>query len=91
MTTDVLLAGLGGALLVFLLGLFREWWREEREGLLWLLLAEIDHNAEVERTIGEGTWDLLSSEEFPKVSTDTWRDVEGRAAALLPDDLFASR
>jgi hypothetical protein len=91
-TTEVLLSGAVGALIVFLLGAFREWWREEREreGLLRLLLAESDHNAEVIRTIGEGTDDLLGSEDFTKVSTDTWRDVQGRAAALLPDDLFAT-
>jgi hypothetical protein len=91
-TTEVLLSGAVGALIVFLLGAFREWWREEREreGLLRLLLAEIDHSAEVIRTIGEGTDDLLGSEDFTKVSTDTWRDVQGRAAALLPDDLFAA-
>jgi hypothetical protein len=50
---DVLLSGLVGALLVFVLGIVREWWRNEREwrGLLRLLLAEIKHNAEiVERT-----------------------------------------
>ena len=40
---SVLLSGIVGALLVFLLGLAREWWRDERErrGLLVLLLAEI--------------------------------------------------
>jgi hypothetical protein len=49
-----LLGGLGGAVAAFLLGGFREWWREEREreGLLRLLLAEIDRNAEMERTKG---------------------------------------
>jgi hypothetical protein len=31
MTADVLLSGAVGALIVFLLGGFREWWREERE------------------------------------------------------------
>jgi hypothetical protein len=86
---DVLLAGFGGALLVFLLGALREWWREEREreGLLRLLLAEIDHNDEVARTIGETRDDLLGSPDFPSMTTETWRDVQGRAAALLPDDL----
>jgi hypothetical protein len=87
--SEGLLGGLGGAIAVFLLGAVREWWREEREreGLLRLLLAEIDHNAEVERIIGETTWDLLGSPEFPKLTTETWRRVQGRAAALLPDDL----
>src|SRR5215217_1236069 len=89
MTTEVLLAGFGGALAVFILGAFREWWREEREreGLLRLLLAEIDHNDEVMRTIGEVTNDLLGSPAFPLLSTETWRDAQGRAAALLPDGL----
>jgi hypothetical protein len=89
LTTEVLLGGLGGALAVFILGGFREWWREEREreGLLLLLLAEINHNDEVAHTIGEVTWDLLSSKDFPSMSTETWRNVQVRAAALLPDDL----
>lgn len=30
---------------------------------------------------------LLGSEDFRKVSTETWREVQGRVAALLPDDL----
>ena len=57
MTLEVLLAGSFGALGVFLLGIVREWWREEREreGFLHLLLAEIEHNAEVMSIIGEGT------------------------------------
>jgi hypothetical protein len=89
LTTEVLLAGFGGALAVFILGAFREWWREEREreGLLRLLLAEFDHNDEVARTIGETTWDLLSSPDFPSITDRTWRNVQVRAAALLPDDL----
>jgi hypothetical protein len=89
LTTEVLLAGFGGAFLVFILGAFREWWREEREreGLLRLLLAEFDHNDEVARTIGETTWDLLSSPDFPSITDKTWRNVQGRAAALLTDDL----
>ena len=49
----MLLSGAVGAMIVFVLGALREWWREEREGLLRLLLAEIDHNAQVEHTIGE--------------------------------------
>jgi hypothetical protein len=48
-----LLSGLIGALVVFFLGGLREWWRneQERRGLLILLLAEIEHNVEVIRTI----------------------------------------
>ena len=46
LTTEVLLGGLGGALAVFILGGFREWWREEREreGLL-LLLSDLAINS----------------------------------------------
>ena len=46
---EVLLAGSVGALAVFVLGIIREWWRNEceRRGLLVLLLAEMEHNAEV--------------------------------------------
>jgi hypothetical protein len=87
---DVLLSGAVGALIVFVLGALREWWREEREGLLQLLTAEIEHNAEVERTVGETTRDLLSEENFRKLSTVTWRELQGRAAALLHDDLFVA-
>lgn len=89
MSSDVLLAGSIGALVVFLLGIFREWWREEREreALLRLLAAEIEHNAEVFRIIGEATWDLLSSPDFRLLTTKTWHDLQGRAGALLPSGL----
>lgn len=53
-------------------------------------MAEIDHNDEVARTIGEVTWDLLSSKDFPSMRAETWRHVQGRAAALLPDDEFVT-
>jgi hypothetical protein len=84
-----LLGGLGGAVAAFLLGGFREWWREEREreGLLRLLLAEIDRNAEMERTIGETTDDLLGSPNFRHLTAETWRVTQGRVAALLPGEL----
>jgi hypothetical protein len=50
-----LLSGVIGALLVFCLGFARELWRDERErrGILRLLLAEIEHNIEVVRTVRE--------------------------------------
>ncbi len=38
-------------------------------------------------TIGEMTDDLLGSDDFPSLTTETWRDVQGRAAVLLPDEL----
>ncbi len=76
---------------MFFMGWFREWWREERErcGLLRVLLSELEHNAEVVRTVWEGTWDLLSSPDLPSLRTETWRNVQGRAAALLPGYLAA--
>ena len=52
---EFLLSGLIGGLLVFILGVAREWWRDEQErrGLLTLLLAEIEHNGGVIRTVSE--------------------------------------
>jgi len=52
---EFLVLGLIGALVVFILGVAREWWRDEQErrGLLTLLLAEIEHNGEVIRTVPE--------------------------------------
>ncbi len=88
-SAEVLLAGSVGALAVFVLGVVREWWRNERErrGILRLLLAEIGHNAEVCRTIGETTWDLLSAPELPSMRVGTWSDCRVRAAQLLPEYL----
>jgi hypothetical protein len=93
----ILLSGFLGALLVFVLGVAREWWRNERErrGLLRLLLAEIEHNAEVVRTIAERlrrefpVEDLIGHPDFPTLKTRTWVGVRGRAAALLPSGLLA--
>ena len=92
----MLLSGFLGALLVFALGAVREWWRSEHErrGLLRLLLAEIKHNAEVIRTIAERLGqefppeDLIGHPDFRTLKTRTWVGVQGRAAALLPDDLL---
>ena len=55
MTAWILLSGAVGALIVFILGIWLEWRRNERErrGLLRLLRAEIEHNAEVTRTVEE--------------------------------------
>jgi hypothetical protein len=85
-----LVSGLFGALLVFFLGLFREAWRNNREkiGVLRLILAEIEHNAEVSRTLGETTRDLLSSPDLSRsLKTETWSDVRTQAARLLPKEL----
>ncbi len=89
MSAEVLLAGSVGALAVFVLGVVREWWRNERErrGILRLLLAEIGHTAEVCRTIGETTWDLLSAPELTSMRVGTWSDCRVRAAQLLPEYL----
>lgn len=86
MTLELLFSGVVGALIVFVLGLLREWWREEREreGLLRLLLAEIDHNAEVVRTIREETWDLLSSRDFRLVRTDNVARRAGEGCCAAP-------
>jgi hypothetical protein len=91
-TAWVLLAGAVGALTVFLLGIWLEWRRNERErrGLLRLLLAEVEHNAEVTRTVGERTWDLFSSPDFLRsMKMDTWRAARVRGAGLLPMELVA--
>jgi hypothetical protein len=93
---DVLLAGVLGALLVFFLGVLREWWREEQErrGLLILLLADLEHNAEVIRTIydrmdpGQAMEELTAHPHFAIQKAKTWEGVQERAAALLPDDLM---
>ena len=90
MSAWALVSGLVGAVLVFLLGIIREAWRNRREklGVLWLLLAEIRHNAEVVRSIEERGQDLIASADFPfSMRTDTWRDLRKTAARLLPDNL----
>lgn len=76
---------------MFVMGVIREWWRHERErrGLLRLLLAEIEHNAEVARTIVEsGKPSLIGSPDVRLMKTQTWQDTRVRAAQLLPDDLL---
>jgi hypothetical protein len=84
-------AALAGALAVFVLGLGREWWRneQERRGLLRLLAAELDHNAEVLRTAtehrGDRVIDWVGAPGLPSLKTDTWREVRGRVAALMPN------
>jgi hypothetical protein len=96
MTPGQLLSGFVGALIVFVLGVFREWWRneQERRGILRLLWAEIDHNAEVVRTIadrrGERPADWIGHPDLPSLKAETWRGLQGRAAALLPNELTRS-
>jgi hypothetical protein len=95
---DVLLGGTLGALGVFFLGWLKEWWRDEQErrGLLILLLAELEHNAEVIRTIydrmnpGQAMEDLIGHPHFANQKANTWEGVQERAAALLPADLMAA-
>lgn len=95
---EVLLSGLIGALLVFLLGALREWWRDEQErrGMLMLLLAEISHNGEVIRTVqdrinpDQAMEDLIGHTNFSTQKVRTWDNVQERAAALLPDYLMAA-
>jgi hypothetical protein len=95
---EVLLSGLFGALLVFLLGVLREWWRneQERRGLLILLLTEISHNGEVIRTVqdrinpDQAMEDLIGHPHFSTQKVRTWDNVQERAAALLPDYLMAA-
>jgi hypothetical protein len=97
-SAEVLLAGSVGALAVFVLGIVREWWRNERErrGLLILLLAELEHNTEVTHTVSErvGTdrpiEDVIGNTNFATLKMRTWSAVQGRAAALLPGDLMAA-
>jgi hypothetical protein len=61
-----------------------------------LLLAEIEYNAEVIRTIAERlrkdflVEDLLGHADFSTLKTRTWIGVRGRAAALLPSELLAN-
>jgi hypothetical protein len=94
----VLLSGALGALLVFVLGVVREEWRneQERRGLLLLLRAEIEHNAEVIRTISDRMNSdqtieaLIGHPHFATQKAQTWDNVPERAAALLPDDLMAA-
>lgn len=86
-----MLSGLIGALLVFCLGLARELWRNDRErrGVLRLLLAEIEHNVEVVRTVRESKPALIGSPDLPFMKTDAWQATRLRAAQLLPDQLFS--
>jgi len=57
-----------------------------------LLAAEIDHNAEVLRSVADRRGDdrvidWMGSPDLPSLKTDTWRDVRGRVATLMPNVL----
>lgn len=85
----VLLSGLVGALLVFLLGVAREWWRneQERRGLLLLLKSEIAHNAELVGLIRESGAGFAKQPDIVALKTETWRETRARAAQLLPAEI----
>jgi len=86
-TWTSLLSGFVGARIMFGLGVLREWWRNEQEwqGLLRLLLAEIDHNSEVVRTItdrsGKRPVDWIGHPDLPSMKVVVRRDLRGRAPA----------
>ena len=90
-TVEVLLAGIGGALAVFLLGLLREWWRNERErrGYLRLLLAEIKHNGIVIDVIQKSDTPLRTSPHLDALKTETWAESR-EVVAGLPSELKES-
>jgi hypothetical protein len=89
MSLGVLLAGALGALLVFFLGVLREWWREEqkRRWLLCLLRAEINHNEIVIKVIAESGSSLETSPYLDNLKTETWDESRG-AASGLPTELL---
>jgi hypothetical protein len=94
MNPEVLIAGSVGALLVFLLGAWRERRRDEkaRRGLLQLLLGEIEHNVEVLRLIEEteprGVAGMRVTPEISAFQTEIWQETRTRAAQLAPSGLF---
>jgi hypothetical protein len=89
LSLDVLLGGALGALIVFVFGVLLEWRRRERErrGLLRLLLAEINHNEIVIKSIDESGSSLLASPHLDKLKTETW-DESRQAASGLPAELL---
>lgn len=83
---EILASGLLGAILVFILGWLREWYRNERErrGLLRLLSSEIQHNAVVAETIHDSGQSLLSSPASSSMTAKTWRESRESAQSLPP-------
>jgi hypothetical protein len=54
-----------------------------------LLRAEIEHNAEVVRTVREsGRPSLIGSPNIRLMTARTWREPQARGAQLLPNELF---
>ena len=86
-----LLSGLIGALLVFCLGVARELWRDERErrGVLRIILAEMEHNFEVEATVRRSRSAMIGPGHVVLMHTDGWRDTRVKAALLLPPKLLS--
>jgi hypothetical protein len=86
----VLLSGVLGALLVFLLGIFREWWRneQERRGLLRLLLSEVRHNAELVALVRKSGEETIRLTDIAAMKAEIWRESRARAARLLPPEML---
>jgi hypothetical protein len=84
-------SGLVGAVLVFLLGWWREWWRNERKprGLLLLLLAEIKHNEIVIAAIQDSGTPLPTSPYLEHLKTETWAQSREIATDFPPELLRA--
>jgi hypothetical protein len=89
MGVGALLSGFLGALIVFVVGAAREWWRNERvrRGVLRLLLAEIKHNEIVIGAIRDSGTSLPTSPYLDALKTQTW-DESREAAAGLPPELL---
>jgi hypothetical protein len=77
---------------VFVLGVIREEWRNDRERLgllLRLLLAEIRHNAGVmRRTREESRLEQIGSMKLSHMKIETWRATQTRAVQLVPSELL---
>lgn len=58
--------------------------------MLRLLLAEIEHNAEVVDTARRDRPALIGSPNLSYMKTETWRATRARASQLVPRELLAS-
>lgn len=95
MTAWALFSGVVGALLVFVAGILREEWRNDREtvGILRLLQAEIEHNDAAVRTLDywrNASVVNIDMRLLPLVKAEVWQGVRVRAAQLLPELLARS-